>query len=214
MVDFGYPISPFAVGDLAGPGHQCRWAPPARRGRPELSQVADRRPPGGPGRQATRRPAPVGHCYDKGDRTPHPDPEVAAIIGQIASEIGDEAAHVHRPGDPSAACCSRRSTRPVGSSRRASPTAPPPEIDVMWLNGFGFPALSGRHSMHWPTASACATSTTRSPPGISRMASAGRLRQLLRQLGEAGHIFPRGETRALTSVKRQTSVARLTLMKS
>jgi 3-hydroxyacyl-CoA dehydrogenase len=60
-------------------------------------------------------------CYEKGDRTPHPDPELAGIIKQKAAELGVPPSATRRS---SAGSYSPRSTRPARSSKRARLTAP------------------------------------------------------------------------------------------
>ncbi|MBV9249868.1 MAG: enoyl-CoA hydratase/isomerase family protein, partial [Acetobacteraceae bacterium] len=87
MVDFGYPMGPFAVGDLAGldvgaAGRRRRAAAnPGYRKLPIADRLVEL------GRYGQKTGA-GWYRYDKGDRTPHPDPEVAAIIKQVAEEMG------------------------------------------------------------------------------------------------------------------------------
>ena len=99
MVDFGYPMGPFAVGDLAGldisaAGRRRRAAAnPNYRKLPIADRLVEL------GRYGQKTGA-GWYRYEKGDRTPHPDPEVAAIIKQITTDMDIAAAHFHRPGDP------------------------------------------------------------------------------------------------------------------
>ena len=87
MVDFGYPMGPFAVGDLAGldigaEGRKRRAAAnPNYRKLPIADNLVEL------GRYGQKTSA-GWYRYEKGDRTPHPDPEVAAIIKQVAAEMG------------------------------------------------------------------------------------------------------------------------------
>ena len=79
--------------------------------------------------------------YENGDRTPHPDPEVAAIIKQIAAEMGapqkeftdQEILHRLLFASVNEAC----RILEEGKAYRAG------DIDVMWLHGFGFPRYRG-----------------------------------------------------------------------
>jgi 3-hydroxyacyl-CoA dehydrogenase len=79
--------------------------------------------------------------YEKGDRTPRPDPEVAAIIKQVAAEMGvpqkefTDQEILHRL----LFCSVNEACRILeeGKAYRAS------DIDVMWLHGFGFPRYRG-----------------------------------------------------------------------
>ncbi len=88
MVDFGYPIGPFAIGRSVGARHrlrqrQRRAAAVSRTTARCRSPTASSRPDGW-----ARRPAPAGIRYETGDRTPHPDPEVARMIKETAAELG------------------------------------------------------------------------------------------------------------------------------
>ena len=145
MVDFGYPMGPFAVGDLAG--LDISAAGRRRRAAADLNHrklpIADRLVELGRYGQKTGA---GWYRYEKGDRTPHPDPEVAAIIKQITSEMGM----------PSRTFTDQEILRRLlfasvneacrileeGIAYRAS------DIDVMWLHGFGFPRYRGG-LMYW-----------------------------------------------------------------
>jgi 3-hydroxyacyl-CoA dehydrogenase len=140
MIDFGYPMGPFAVGDLAGldisaEGRKRRAAAnPNYRTLP----IADKLVELGRFGQKTG----VGwYRYEKGDRTPHPDAEVAAIIQQVATEM-----KVPQRGFTNQEILRRLLFSSVneackileeGIAYRAS------DIDVMWLHGFGFPRYRG-----------------------------------------------------------------------
>ena len=145
MVDFGYPMGPFAVGDLAGldisaAGRRRRAAAnPNYRTLPIADKLVEM------GRFGQKTGA-GWYRYEKGDRTPHPDPEVAAIIRQVAAEMGV----------PQRAFTDQEILRRLlfssvneacrileeGIAYRAS------DIDVMWLHGFGFPRYRGG-LMYW-----------------------------------------------------------------
>jgi 3-hydroxyacyl-CoA dehydrogenase len=145
MVEFGYPMGPFAVGDLAGldigaEGRQRRAAvDPHYRKLPIADRLVEL------GRYGQKTGAGWYH-YEKGDRTPHPDPEVAAIIKQIAAEMGvpqraftdTEILRRLLFSSVNEAC----KILDEGKAYRAS------DIDVMWLNGFGFPRYRGG-LMYW-----------------------------------------------------------------
>jgi 3-hydroxyacyl-CoA dehydrogenase len=145
MIDFGYPMGPFAVGDLAGLdiGAEGRKRRAAANPNYRRLPIADRVVEMGRFGQKTG----VGwYRYEKGDRTPHPDPEVAAIIKSVATEMGvpqrvfsdieilrrllfssiNEACHILEEG----------------KAYRAS------DVDMMWLHGFGFPRYRGG-LMYW-----------------------------------------------------------------
>ena len=85
--------------------------------------------------------------YEKGDRTPHPDPEVAsASSAEVAQEFGieqrtftdEEILRRLLFASVNEAC----KILEEGKAYRAS------DIDVMWLHGFGFPRYRGG-LMYW-----------------------------------------------------------------
>jgi len=145
MVDFGYPMGPFAVGDLAGldigaEGRKRRAAAnPNYRKLPIADKLVEM------GRYGQKTGA-GWYRYEKGDRTPHPDPEVAAIIKQVATEMGvpqksftdTEILHRLLFSSVNEAC----RILEEGKAYRAS------DVDVMWLHGFGFPRYRGG-LMYW-----------------------------------------------------------------
>jgi 3-hydroxyacyl-CoA dehydrogenase len=136
MVEFGYPMGPFAVSDLAG----LDIGAAARRRRATLDpnyralSIADRLVALGRYGQKTGA---GWYRYEKGDRTPRPDPEVARIIREMAKEhraFGDqEILHRLLFASVNEAC----RILEEGQAFRAS------DVDVMWLHGFGFPRYRG-----------------------------------------------------------------------
>ena len=145
MVDFGYPMGPFAVGDLAG--LDIGWASRKRRAaeNPNFRKqpISDRLCELGRFGQKTGA---GWYRYDKGDRTPHPDPIVAAIIHEEAAKLGNTprsftAEEILRRllfASINEAC----KILEEGIAFRAS------DVDIMWLHGFGFPRYRGG-LMHW-----------------------------------------------------------------
>jgi 3-hydroxyacyl-CoA dehydrogenase len=145
MVDFGYPMGPFAVGDLAGldigaEGRKRRAAAnPNYRKLPIADKLVEM------GRYGQKTNA-GWYRYEKGDRTPHPDPEVAAIIKTTAAELGipqktfSDTEILQRLlfSSVNEAC----RILEEGKAYRAS------DVDVMWLHGFGFPRYRGG-LMYW-----------------------------------------------------------------
>jgi 3-hydroxyacyl-CoA dehydrogenase len=140
MVDFGYPMGPFAVGDLAGldigaEGRKRRAAAnPNYRTLPIADKLVEM------GRYGQKTGA-GWYRYEKGDRTPHPDPEVAAIIKQVSAQMGVEQKTFTDTeilqrllfSSVNEAC----RILEEGKAYRAS------DVDVMWLHGFGFPRYRG-----------------------------------------------------------------------
>jgi 3-hydroxyacyl-CoA dehydrogenase len=145
MVDFGYPVGPFAVNDMSGldisyDTRKRRAAEnPNYRGLP----ITDRLVELGRLGQKTGK---GWYRYEKGDRTPIVDPEVHAIIKQVAAEKGfEQRAFTDEEilrrllfSSLNEAC----KILEEGKAIRAS------DIDVMWLNGFGFPRYRGG-LMYW-----------------------------------------------------------------
>jgi 3-hydroxyacyl-CoA dehydrogenase len=140
MVDFGYPMGPFAVGDLAGLdiGYASRKRRAAENPNFRKQPIPDRLVEMGRYGQKTGA---GWYKYEKGDRTPHPDPDVAAIIKEVAAslnipqrEFSDE--EILRRllfSSVNEAC----KILEEGKAYR------PSDVDVMWLHGFGFPRYRG-----------------------------------------------------------------------
>jgi 3-hydroxyacyl-CoA dehydrogenase len=140
MVDFGYPLGPFAVSDLSGLdiGYDVRQRRAAQYPNYRKLPIADRIVEAG---RLGQKNGKGWYRYEPGDRTPHPDPEVARIIKEIAAELG-----MPQHGFTDEAILKRMLFASVneackildeGKALRAS------DIDVMWLHGFGFPRYRG-----------------------------------------------------------------------
>ena len=140
MVDFGYPVGPFAVNDMSGldisydTRKRRAAADPNYRGLPITDRLVEM------GRLGQKTGA-GWYRYEKGDRTPIVDPEVHAIIKEVAGEMGieqrtftdEEILRRLLFSSVNEAC----KILEEGKALRAS------DIDVMWLNGFGFPRYRG-----------------------------------------------------------------------
>jgi len=145
MVDFGYPMGPFAVGDLAG--LDIGWASRKRRAaeNPNYRKqpIPDRLCELGRFGQKTGA---GWYRYEKGDRTPHPDPIVADIIREESAKLGNpprsftEEEILRRLlfASVNEACKILEESIAYRSS----------DVDIMWLYGFGFPRYRGG-LMHW-----------------------------------------------------------------
>jgi 3-hydroxyacyl-CoA dehydrogenase len=145
MVDFGYPIGPFATADLSGldigyDSRQRRAAQdPNYRKMPIADMVVEL------GRLGQKTGA-GWFKYEPGDRTPHPDPELARMIKEKAQELGiaqreftdQEILRRLLFASVNEAC----RILDEGKAYRAS------DIDVMWLGGFNFPRYRGG-LMYW-----------------------------------------------------------------
>lgn len=163
ITDFGLPMGPFAVKDLAGLdiGYRNRRAfahlrPPGKR----VSGVDDRLNEMGRFGQKTG----AGYYrYEKGSRTPIPDPVVDDVIAKSAAEAGIERRRI----DP-AEIVERCLYPLVNEGARVLEekiALRPGDIDLVWINGYGFPAWRGG-PMHW----ADATGLEKVLEGIERFA--------------------------------------------
>jgi 3-hydroxyacyl-CoA dehydrogenase len=145
MVDFGYPIGPFATADLSGLdiGYDSRQRRaqqiPNYRKMPIADMVVEA------GRLGQKTGA-GWFRYEKGDRTPHPDPELARMIKEKTAELGipqrsfsdEEILRRLLFASVNESC----KILEEGKVYRAS------DIDVMWLGGFNFPRYRGG-LMYW-----------------------------------------------------------------
>ena len=140
MVEFGYPMGPFAVNDLSGLdiSYDTRKRRAAADPNYRNLHVPDRLVEMGRKGQKTGA---GWYRYEKGDRTPHPDEVVKSVIADVAKEFNirqrtfsdDEILRRLLLASVNEAC----KILEEGKAYRAS------DIDVMWLHGFGFPRYRG-----------------------------------------------------------------------
>jgi 3-hydroxyacyl-CoA dehydrogenase len=134
FTNFGWPMGPFQMGDLAG--LDIGWR--NRKSLGKTAPISDAICELGRFGQKTGRGY---YIYEAGARTPKPDPEVEAIIEAKARERG-----VNRR-DISDQEITERTLYPMinegakilaeGIAARAS------DIDIVWVNGYGFPIGKG-----------------------------------------------------------------------
>ena len=140
--DFGLPMGPFQMADLVG--LDLGW-----RARELAGKPADERKPGERLADALCERGRFGqkngrgiYNYSPGSRVPESDPDVAALIEELARELG------YRRGSPAeAAEIVKRCMYPLvnigsalleeGVARAAS------DIDIVYVYGYGFPAWRG-----------------------------------------------------------------------
>ncbi|HET7881662.1 MAG TPA: 3-hydroxyacyl-CoA dehydrogenase NAD-binding domain-containing protein [Acetobacteraceae bacterium] len=140
MVDFGYPMGPFAVADLAGLdiGYASRKRRAAENPNFRKQPIADRLVEMGRHGQKTGA---GWYRYEKGDRTPYPDPVVAGIIKQVGGELGiPQRAFTEREILRRLLFASVNEACKILEEGKAYR---PSDVDVMWLHGFGFPRYRG-----------------------------------------------------------------------
>ncbi len=185
MVDFGYPMGPFAVGDLAGldVGAEGRKRRAAANPNYRKLPIADRLVELGRYGQKTGA---GWYRYEKGDRTPHPDPEVAAIVKQVVAELGTPQ-HAFTDQEilfrllfssVNEAC----RILEEGKAYRAS------DVDVMWLHGFGFPRYRGG-LMYWADGIGVKNVYDQIERWHQQYGERWAPSRLLRQLAESGTPF-------------------------
>jgi len=141
LYDFGFPMGPFAVGDLAGldVGWLIRKARAATRpSNLRYSPIADRICEMGRYGQKTSA---GWFRYEPGSRVPIADPEIEKLIIQVSEELGYE----RRPIDEAEII--QRCMYPLineGAKILAEGLAQRPgDIDTVWLYGYGFPRQRG-----------------------------------------------------------------------
>ena len=144
--DFGMAMGPFQISDLAGLDISWRVRKRQAATRPKgqrYSPIADRLCEQGRFGQKTGA---GWYRYEKGSRTPLPDPEVEALVLATSAELGftrreiSDAEIVER-------CFGAMVNEGAlileeGVAARAS------DIDVIWIHGYGFPRFRGG-PMHW-----------------------------------------------------------------
>ncbi len=141
IYEFGFPMGPFAMGDLAG--LDIGWA--IRKHRADLRDPGERYSPIADricelGRFGQKTGA-GWYRYEEGSRTPLPDPEIEALIVGVSAELGLERQTF---GDEEILnrcmlTLINEGARILeeGIAIRAS------DIDVTWIYGYGFPIYRG-----------------------------------------------------------------------
>jgi 3-hydroxyacyl-CoA dehydrogenase len=185
MVDFGYPIGPFATADLSGLdiGYDSRQRRAQQIPNYRKMPIADAIVEAG---RLGQKTGAGWFRYEKGDRTPHPDPEVARIIKEKAVEMGvaqrnftdEEILRRLLFASVNEAC----KILEEGKAYRAS------DIDVMWLNGFGFPRYRGG-LMYWADTIGVAEVYRQIQAWHQRYGERWTPAALLRRLAETGTPF-------------------------
>ena len=141
IYEFGFPMGPFGLGDLAGLDVGWRVRQHREPTRPKdlrYSPIADRLYEMGRYGQKTNR---GWFRYEEGSRTPIPDPEVAELIVRTSEELGIERREISDEE------ILQRCIYPLinmgarvleeGISERSS------DLDLVWLYGYGFPRYRG-----------------------------------------------------------------------
>ena len=140
LYDWGMAMGPNAVGDLAGldVGYKVRQERTDLPDDPTFYRVADMLAEQGRFGQKTGKGM---YLYEKGSRTPVPDPEVQAMINREAERLGVEQRDINEE-EIVQRCIYGLIVEGAriledGIATRAS------DIDVIWINGYGFPRHRG-----------------------------------------------------------------------
>lgn len=139
LTGFGFKMGPFAMSDLAG--NDIGWR--TRKSRGKTAAVADAICEAGWFGQKTGRGY---YIYPEGARAGERDPEVEALIACISQEHG-----VTRRRFTEAEILARLLDPMVNEGARIleeGVAARPGDIDIIWLNGYNWPAWRGG-PMHW-----------------------------------------------------------------
>jgi len=131
---FGFPMGPFAMWDLAG--LDIGWR--TRKALGKTAVIADALCEEGRFGQKTGKGM---YLYESGSRTPRPDPQVARLIEDKARELG-----IERRAISDQEIVERTLYPMVNEGARILEegiAARPSDIDIVWVNGYGFPVGKG-----------------------------------------------------------------------
>jgi 3-hydroxyacyl-CoA dehydrogenase len=185
MFEFGYPVGPFAVNDMSGLdiSYDTRKRRAAENANYRGLPITDRLVELGRLGQKTGK---GWYRYEKGDRTPIVDPETHAIIKEVAKDKGfeqrifsdEEILRRLLFSSVNEAC----KILEEGKALRAS------DIDVMWLNGFGFPRYRGG-LMFWADQIGAREVYNQIAIWHQRYGARWRPSRLLQELAETGGLL-------------------------
>jgi 3-hydroxyacyl-CoA dehydrogenase len=134
LVEFGFPMGPFAMGDLAG--LDVGWR--NRKSQGLRAEIADALCEAGHYGQKTGKGF---YRYEAGSRTPHPDDDVAQLIVAVSRRLG-----VTRRTIGKAEIIERLIYPMINEGARILDekiAQRPGDIDVIWVYGYGFPVWRG-----------------------------------------------------------------------
>jgi 3-hydroxyacyl-CoA dehydrogenase len=134
VVEFGFPMGPFAMGDLAG--LDVGWR--IRRARGVRAEISDRLCEAGRFGQKTGKGY---YLYQAGSRTPAPDPEVEQIIVEASPRLG-----ISRRPIAKEEIVERMIYPMINEGARILEEGiayRPGDIDVIWVYGYGWPVWRG-----------------------------------------------------------------------
>ncbi len=139
VVEFGFPMGPFAMGDLAG--LDVGWR--IRRARGVRAEISDPLCEAGRFGQKTGKGY---YSYQSGSRTPVPDPEVEQVIVEASRRLGI----ARRPIDKQE-IIERMIYPMINEGARILDEGiayRPGDVDVIWVYGYGWPVWRGGPMFH------------------------------------------------------------------
>jgi 3-hydroxyacyl-CoA dehydrogenase len=134
LADFGFPMGPFAMADLAGLDVGWRMRKAQGLSAPIADQLCER------GRYG-QKTSQGFYLYEPGSRTPKPDPEVERLIVDTAAQRG-----ITRGALSKDAMVERLLFPMINEGARIlheGIAQRPGDIDVIWVYGYGFPVYRG-----------------------------------------------------------------------
>ncbi|MCY4593121.1 MAG: 3-hydroxyacyl-CoA dehydrogenase NAD-binding domain-containing protein [Alphaproteobacteria bacterium] len=141
IYDFGFPMGPFAMGDLAGLDVGWRIRQRKRAERPSnmrYSDVADRICEQGRFGQKTGA---GWYRYETGSRVPVPDPDIERLIVAASQQAGIERRDI--PDGEILERCMYPLVNEAAKILEEGLAIRPSDIDVIWIHGYGFPRWRG-----------------------------------------------------------------------
>ena len=141
LYDFGLPMGPFAMGDLAGidVGWRVRQAQESTRPKDlRYSDIGDRIYEMDRYGQKTRA---GWYRYEEGSRAPIPDPEIEKLIVSVSKELGIERRAIG--DDEILERCMYPLINEGAKILEEGLALRPLDIDIIWIYGYGFPRYRG-----------------------------------------------------------------------
>jgi 3-hydroxyacyl-CoA dehydrogenase len=148
MERFGFAMGPFRVGDLAG--NDIGWAIRRRRAaeghRTDEGKIADRLCELG---RLGQKTGAGWYDYQPGDRTPRPNAQVNDMIEKYSAEVGITRRHIDEREIIERLVYSLVNEGALILEERIAQRSS--DIDLVYLNGYGFPILRGGPMFHADT---------------------------------------------------------------
>jgi 3-hydroxyacyl-CoA dehydrogenase len=139
VTEFGFPMGPFAMNDLVG--LDVSWR--IRKGKGDKAVIADALCEAGKFGQKTGSGY---YRYEKGERTPLPNPDVEKLIVEMSKRLGITRRTISRDE------ITERTTFPIidegARILEEGMASRPGDIDVIWIYGYGWPVWRGGPMFH------------------------------------------------------------------